>query len=92
VRSQRVKEVLMTMRAMGSCTVALLALASIAGCTTVPETIVQLPTTAKPKAVVASPANGTIFQVEAYRPLFEDRRPRRVGDGLTGVCEVRRQV
>jgi flagellar L-ring protein precursor FlgH len=49
----------------------------------VPETIVQLPTTASPKAVVASPANGTIFQVEAYRPLFEDRRPRRVGDSLT---------
>lgn len=30
----------------------------------------------------AAPANGAIFQVENYRPLFEDHRARLVGDTL----------
>jgi flagellar L-ring protein FlgH len=58
-------------------------IAILVGCKAVPETIVQQPTTARPQPVVASPVNGTIFQAEGYRPLFEDRRPRRVGDALT---------
>lgn len=59
-------------------------LASLFGCASVPESIVQMPTTAKPQqAVVSMPANGAIFQALAYRPLFEDRRARLVGDILT---------
>jgi flagellar L-ring protein FlgH len=59
-------------------------LASLAGCAFTPDTIVQTPLTAKPKSVVASSAsNGAIFQTAAYRPMFEDRRARMVGDTLT---------
>lgn len=62
---------------------ALLLCVVLGGCSTVPESIVQRPTTARPQPVIAAPANGTIFQADAYRPLFEDRRPRRIGDSLT---------
>lgn len=59
-------------------------LTALSGCATVPESIVQMPTTVKPQqAVVSMPANGAIFQAAAYRPLFEDRRARLVGDILT---------
>ena len=57
-----------------------------AGCATTPSTIVQMPTTAVlPTARPAPVANGAIFQVAAYRPMFEDRRARLVGDILTIV-------
>lgn len=54
-----------------------------AGCTT-PSSIVQSPTSARPlpAAAVPPPANGAIFNAAAYRPMFEDRRARRVGDML----------
>jgi flagellar L-ring protein precursor FlgH len=59
-------------------------LANLTGCAFTPDTIVQTPLTAKPKPVVASAAsNGAIFQTTAYRPMFEDRRARMVGDTLT---------
>ena len=59
-------------------------LASLAGCATAPDSIVQAPTTMKPQPRVASaPANGAIFQVASYRPMFEDRRARLIGDILT---------
>ena len=59
-------------------------LVSLFGCASVPESIVQMPTTAKPQqALAAMPVNGAIFQASAYRPLFEDRRARLVGDILT---------
>lgn len=58
--------------------------ACLAACTTVPETIVQQPVTARPQQAGAVPAaNGAIFQGAAYRPMFEDRRARLVGDILT---------
>ena len=46
---------------------------------------IQEPTTAKPVAVARAPQqNGAIFQDGiSYRPLFEDRRARYVGDTLT---------
>lgn len=54
------------------------------GCATTPSTIVQTPTTAKPPATAPKPAaKGAIFNASAYRPLFEDRRARMVGDILT---------
>lgn len=55
----------------------------LAACATVPSSIVQSPTSIKPKPVsVVAPANGAIFQAASYRPLFEDRRARMVGDLL----------
>jgi flagellar L-ring protein FlgH len=64
----------------------------LSGCNTVPATEVQQPMTARP-APVAQPqpqaANGSIYAAaypqqpfHGYRPLFEDRRPRSVGDIL----------
>lgn len=55
-----------------------------AGCTTVPGTILDKPTTASPRQpVYPAPTNGSIFQSASYRPLLEDRRARNVGDTLT---------
>lgn len=60
-----------------------LVLAVLAGCTTVPTTITQRPLTARPAPDEAlAPANGAIFQTASYRPMFEDRRARHVGDVL----------
>jgi flagellar L-ring protein FlgH len=56
----------------------------VSGCAITPETIVKQPMTAR--AAVAPPAaanNGAIFNVAGYHPLFEDRRPRFVGDIVT---------
>lgn len=56
----------------------------LGGCAVVPDTIVRQPTNIKPpQAAPAAPANGGIFQAASYRPLFEDRRARLVGDVLT---------
>jgi len=63
-----------------------------AGCNTVPPTQIHQPLTARP-APVPQPqliaSNGSIYQAaqatqvyHGYRPLFEDRRPRSVGDIL----------
>lgn len=54
------------------------------GCAITPDTIVKQPMTAKPQAVTpAKASSGAIFNSAAYRPLFEDRRPRFVGDIVT---------
>lgn len=58
--------------------------AILAGCASTPNSIVQQPTSAKAQPPAAMAANnGAIFQAAAYRPLFEDRRARMVGDILT---------
>ncbi len=58
--------------------------ANLSGCSVTPPSIVQGPTSAKPqKAVPPTFGNGAIFQASAYRPMFEDRRARMVGDILT---------
>jgi flagellar L-ring protein precursor FlgH len=64
-----------------------LPLLALAACNTVPDSIVQRPTSARPlpAEAIAPPANGAIFQAASYRPLFEDRRARHVGDLLTIV-------
>jgi flagellar L-ring protein precursor FlgH len=64
----------------------LLVLLGLVGCGTTPSTIVEHPTTARPQAQpVQAAGNGAIYQTAAYRPLFEDRRARHVGDVLTIV-------
>jgi flagellar L-ring protein precursor FlgH len=71
----------------------LVVLLGLAGCGTTPSTIVEHPTTARPQAQVTPPAgNGAIYQATAYRPLFEDRRARHVGDVLTIVINEKTQA
>jgi flagellar L-ring protein precursor FlgH len=68
-------------------------LLGLAGCGTTPSSIVEHPTTARPVAqAVQTPANGAIYQAAAYRPLFEDRRARHVGDVLTIVINEKTQA
>lgn len=72
-----------------------LAVAALAsGCALVPpEPVVTGPLTAPPPAPIpaTAEANGAIFQPTAYGnyPLFEDRRPRNVGDIVTVVIQER---
>jgi len=62
----------------------LVAFALSSGCAITPTSIVQQPTTAKATETKPSTANsGAIFNTAGYRPMFEDRRPRYVGDILT---------
>lgn len=62
----------------------------LSGCAVAPDSIVQHPTTARPITPVAAPvANGSIFQAASYRPMFEDRRARLVGDTLVIVINER---
>lgn len=65
---------------------ALMIFPALAACiVTTPPTSVHQPMTARPVAVALPvAANGGIYQAGgAYRPLFEDRRARSVGDTLT---------
>jgi flagellar L-ring protein precursor FlgH len=63
----------------------------LGGCDTVSETLnkrppvdVAQPTAIRPQPVAIAPvSNGSIFQANQYRPLFEDHRARLVGDTLT---------
>src|SRR5690554_1671717 len=71
-------------------------LAAVAtGCAMIPpEPVVTGPLTAPPPAMAQAPApqaNGAIYQPTAYGnyPLFEDRRPRNVGDIVTVVIQER---
>lgn len=66
----------------------------IQGCALVPpEPVVTGPLTAQPPAQILPEvvANGSIYQPSAYGnyPLFEDRRPRNVGDIVTIVIQER---
>jgi flagellar L-ring protein precursor FlgH len=66
--------------------IAMIGMLLMAGCTVVPDSIVDTPFKSKPQAANhAPPKNGAIFQASAYRPLLEDRRARMVGDTLTIV-------
>lgn len=78
------------MRGFSAILMCVLVAAKLTGCASVPETIIQQPTNVRPQAVApAAPANGAIFQASAYRPMFEDRRARMVGDMLTIVINER---
>src|SRR5690606_39097057 len=68
------------------------ALAVISGCALVPpEPVVTGPLTAPPPLPPPAEAlsNGAIYQPTAYGnyPLFEDRRPRNVGDIVTVIIQ-----
>ncbi len=69
--------------------------AVLGGCAMIPpEPIVTGPLTAEPPSPYAMPLaepNGSIYQPTAYGnyPLFEDRRPRNVGDIVTIVIQER---
>ena len=55
----------------------------LAGCSATPSTIVQRPSSLRPAIPeMAAPTNGAIYQAAAYRPMFEDRRARHIGDTL----------
>ncbi|WP_299261730.1 flagellar basal body L-ring protein FlgH [uncultured Kushneria sp.] len=65
--------------------VACLAMTMVA-CAQIPrQNVVEGPTTAPPQLPPIPVANGSIYQSNYTRPLFEDRRPRGVGDILTIV-------
>lgn len=72
------------MKARSCLIVTLIVSIGMAGCAVTPSTVVQAPMTAKPSKPVGAPLpSGSIFQASAYRPIFEDRRARLVGDVLT---------
>ncbi|MBV6273171.1 flagellar basal body L-ring protein FlgH [Alcaligenaceae bacterium CGII-47] len=68
---------------------------SLSGCALIPpEPVVTGPLTAEPPMPPTSTmvqANGSIYQPTAYGnyPLFEDRRPRNVGDIVTIIIQER---
>ncbi|AOJ32785.1 flagellar basal body L-ring protein FlgH [Burkholderia metallica] len=66
-----------------ACAVAVAALA--AGCAQIPrDPIIQQPMTAQPPVPMSMQAPGSIYNPGyAGRPLFEDQRPRNIGDILT---------
>ena len=65
-------------------TLLILSALALAGCSAVPSSIVERPTSARPLIAEApAPGNGAIYQAATYRPMFEDRRARHIGDMLT---------
>jgi flagellar L-ring protein precursor FlgH len=68
-------------------------LLGLAGCGTTPTSIVEQPTTVRPQVQpIQVASNGAIYQAATYRPLFEDRRARHVGDVLTIVINEKTQA
>ena len=64
----------------------------LSACAATPTSIVSAPMTARPlttEQMQAVPNNGAIYQPAAFRPVFEDRRARHVGDVLTLVITER---
>jgi flagellar L-ring protein precursor FlgH len=63
----------------------------LAGCASEPTSIVAGPTTARPipPMPVNVPANGAIYQAQNFRPVFEDRRGRLVGDIINVIITER---
>ena len=61
--------------------------ALLSGCAAIqatPPSAVHQPMSVRPEAMeTALPANGAIYQTVQARPLFEDRRARRIGDTIT---------
>lgn len=65
---------------------------ALGGCAATPSSIVSGPKSARPltsEQLQAVPNNGAIYQASAFRPVFEDRRARHIGDVLTLVITER---
>ncbi len=60
-------------------------LLTLTACSAIPpSSITDIPSSARPKvAALNNYSNGTIFQTDSFKPIFEDRRARAVGDLLT---------
>lgn len=59
---------------------------TVSGCAYMPrQNLVQGPTSSPPQPAPIPVANGSIYQANYTRPLFEDRRARGIGDLLTVV-------
>lgn len=59
-------------------------IALLNGCAVTPTSVVQQPTSARAQEIEPPSANsGAIFNKRGYRPMFEDRKPRGVGDIVT---------
>lgn len=72
-----------TRRGARTAALASVTLLALAGCSAIPTSIVQQPRSTRPVlAEMPVPTNGAIYQSAAYRPLFEDRRARQIGDLL----------
>ena len=57
---------------------------ALAGCASTPTSIVQQPTSVRPMlAEAGTPTEGAIYNANTFRPMFEDRRARHIGDILT---------
>jgi flagellar L-ring protein precursor FlgH len=57
---------------------------ALAGCATTPSSIVTQPTSVRPMlADAGTPSEGAIYNANSFRPMFEDRRARHIGDVLT---------
>lgn len=66
-----------------ACSAAAILVALIAGCAgAIPDSIVAPPAAKTAARLPAMASNGTIFQADSFRPMFEDRRARLVGDTL----------
>ncbi|MES2755886.1 MAG: flagellar basal body L-ring protein FlgH [Pseudomonadota bacterium] len=64
--------------------IVLVAALALAGCSATPTSIVQRPTSVRPlMPEPAAATSGAIYQAAAYKPMFEDRRARHIGDMLT---------
>lgn len=64
------------------------ALIALSACAQLPrKNVVEGPTTAPPQPVPPPPADGSLFRASYTKPLFEDRRPRGVGDILTVILD-----
>jgi len=70
-----------TWRYTGLLFIALAVTVVLSGCASTPSTIVAGPTSARPLVVAQPvPTNGAIYQASSFRPVFEDRRARQIGD------------
>lgn len=77
----------LSLRSLPSLSVLALSALALTGCGVMNSSIVNEPLTARPASLAASqpPSDGAIYHAASYRPIFEDRRARQVGDTLVVV-------
>lgn len=66
---------------------------ALVGCAGTPSSIVKQPTSVRPMlADAGTPLDGAIYNANTFRPMFEDRRARHIGDVLTVSIEEKTQA